>query len=368
MKGEVVYLYAFDVAYDIDLAKASAALASSEFRELTPSKTLPRDYPFYKPLALTKDPVQVETAMGVLTVRREAKVFSIGGVSVMLRVEFDVPGLGDLLRYHNPALEDGGRLDDAAGALAEEVLEAVRPFAVRPTAGRGRPEAFTVFCVTDPAPSASGKTAEMWLEEWRDEVAGLLTEETDFDRLSDTEVRETTRCAFSYTNDDLLVIDWDAALVLEPSGNTGDVLYILESANLQLTELQIYDAFLDKTLDQAYDDLERFSGRLPLFGGPSAILPRLKTALVDLTKFSEELTNITKFFGDYHLARVYMGARERFHLTEWENMLERKLDRLDGLYKRLSDDQNNQRMIILEVMIVLLFIIDLAAIFLKKGG
>lgn len=367
MKGEVVYLYSYDVAYEIDLPKARGALAGGEFRELTPSKTLPRDMPFYKPLAVTKDPVQVETALGVLTVRREAKVFSIGAVSVMLRAEFDVPGLGDLLKYHNPAVEDGGRLDDTAGALAEEILQAVRPFAVRPTAGRGGPEAYTVFCITEPAPSASGKTAEMWLEEWRDEVAGLLTEEQDFDRLSDAEVRETTRCAFSYTNDDLLVIDWDAALVLEPSGNVGDVLYILEAANLQLTELQIYDAFLDKTLDQAYDDLETYGKRLPLFSGPGDILSRLKTALVDLTKFSDELTNITKFFGDYHLARVYLGCRERFHLTEWENSLERKLERLDGLYKRLTDDQNNRRMIVLEALIVLLFIVDLAAIFLKGG-
>ncbi|MBI3297643.1 MAG: hypothetical protein HYZ75_05735 [Elusimicrobia bacterium] len=366
MRGEVVYMYAYDVAYEIDLVRARGALTTAEFRELTPAKTLPRDYPFYKPLGIAKDPVTVQTALGLLTVRREAKLFSIGGLSVMLRVEFEVPELGSLLSYHNPLVEDGGRLDDVAGALAEEVLQAIRPIAVRPAAGRGSPEAYTVFCVSDPSPSAGGKTAEMWLEEWRDEVAGLLTEEADFDRLSDAEVRETTRCSFSYTNDDLLVIDWDAALVLDPTGATDDVLYILEVANLQLTELQIYDGILDRTLESAYDDLERFAASPPLLGGPGDVLPRLKTVLIDLTKFSEEMTNITKFFGDYHLARVYMGARERFHLQEWERLLEGRLERLDGVYKRISDDQASRRMILLEVAIVVLFVVDLASIFLKK--
>ncbi|MDE2293516.1 MAG: hypothetical protein KGL53_15650, partial [Elusimicrobia bacterium] len=359
MKGEVVYLYAYDIAYDIDLARANAGLERAEFRELTPSKTLPRDYPFYKPLGISKDPVKVETSLGELTVRREAKLFSIGGLSVMLRVEFDVPGLGDLLRYHNPALEDGGRLDDVAGAFAEEVLQAVRPFAERPAAGRGHPEAYTVFCLREPALFQQGRTAEQWLEEWRDEVAGLLTEEADFDLLSDAEVRETTRCSFSYTNDDLLVIDWDAALALDPSGRFDNALYILETANLQLTELQIYDAMLDRTLDGAYDDLELYARRPPLLKGPGEMLTRLRTVLVDLTKFSDELTNITKFFGDYHLGRVYMGCRERFHLTEWESQLEGKLERVDGIYRRLSEDQNNRRMIVLEVAIILLFVIDL---------
>lgn len=366
MRGEVVYLYAYDLAYEIDLVKARGALTTAEFHELTPAKTLPRDYPFYKPLGIAKDSVKVETTLGTLNVRREAKLFSIGALSVMLRVEFDVPGLGDLLRYHNPAVEDGGQLDDVAGALAEEVLQVIRPIAVRPAAGRGSPEAYSVFCLSDPAPSATGRTAEMWLEEWRDEVAGLLTEEADFDRLSDTEVRETTRCSFSYTNDDLLVIDWDAALVLDPSGRTDDVLYILEVANLQLTELQIYDGILEATLDEAYDDLERYALKPPLMGGPGAILNRLKTVLIDLAKFSEELTNTAKFFGDYHLARVYMGCRERFHLQAWEQSLEGKLERLDGLYKRFSDEQNNRKMILLEVAIIVLFVADIASLFLSK--
>ncbi|MBI2363356.1 MAG: hypothetical protein HYV15_08260 [Elusimicrobia bacterium] len=367
MKGEVVYLYAYDIAYEIDLERARGALAQAEFREPTQSKTLPRDYPFYKPLVFSKDPVQVETVLGVLTVRREAKLFSIGGVSIMLRVSFDVPGFGELNRYHNPALEGGGHLDDAAGAFAEEVLQAIRPFAVRPADGRGDPEAYTVFCLSEPAPSGTGKTAEMWLEEWRGEVAGLLTEEEAFDRLSDAEVHETTKHAYSYTADDLLVVDWDAALLLDPTGGSHDALYILEVANLQLNELQIYDGILEKTLDQAYDDLELYSLNPPLLSGPGEILKRLKVVFIDLARFSDELTNTAKFFGDYHLARLYMGCRERFHLQEWEASLERKLERLDGLYKRLQDDQNNRRMILLEVAIVVLFVIDIVGIFTKKG-
>ncbi len=85
----------------------------------------------------------------------------------------------------------------------------------------------------------------------------------------------------------------------------------------------------------------------------------LREIRVDLARFSDELSNITKFFGDWHLARIYENISARFHLADWHRTIDQKLKTLDDLYQLLSQDRNNQWMLTLEVAIVLLFIVDL---------
>ncbi|HVE11842.1 MAG TPA: hypothetical protein VNI01_00490 [Elusimicrobiota bacterium] len=367
MRGQVVYMYAYDVAYEIDLNKVRAGLSRAEFRPVLPEdKTVPRDFPFYQPLHVGREPITVASSLGKVTVNREAKIFALGAISISLRVDFEVPGLGSLIPYHSLSLTGGESMAQIAARLCEELLPAVLPHALRPVEDKGNPEAYTVFCLKDLGNSRGGKNAQAWLDEWRGEVAGLLTEEEAFDRLSDSEIKETTRLNYSYTTDDLAVIDWDGALLVDPEGTFDDLLYILEVANVQLTEFQIYDRTLERFLDKAYDDVEAYSRKPPLLKGPGPILGRLKGVLMDLTKMAEEITNITKFFGDWHLARIYLGCSERFHLKEWENSLEEKLKTLDNLYKMLNDDMNNRRMLLLEAAIVVLFVVDVAKLLVSR--
>ena len=71
-----------------------------------------------------------------------------------------------------------------------------------------------------------------------------------------------------------------------------------------------------------------------------------------------------KFFGDWHLARVYSTLAGRFHLTDWHRAIDRKLETLDHLHEILEHDRNNCWMLVLEITIVFFFMIDLALWFL----
>ncbi len=94
----------------------------------------------------------------------------------------------------------------------------------------------------------------------------------------------------------------------------------------------------------------------------------MKEIRIDLARFSDELSNITKFFGDWHLARIYKNIAARFHLADWHHTIDEKLKTLDGLYQLLKVDQTNRWMLLLEVTIVLLFIIDLVFLFFGLKG
>ena len=94
------------------------------------------------------------------------------------------------------------------------------------------------------------------------------------------------------------------------------------------------------------------------------VLRNMREIRIDLTRMNDELSNITKFFGDWHLARIYQNISARFHLSDWSQSIGSKLKTLDNLYEMLNHDRTNRMMLILEVTIVLLFIVDLVLLLL----
>src|SRR5581483_7921973 len=197
-------------------------------------------------------------------------------------------------------------------------------------------EAYTVFCIESPMLDLDGShlNAENWMNANRRAVASLLTQEPDIDHLSRQEAEESTVRYLSYYDHDLVVVDWDAALILDEPQNFDETLYVMELANLQLAELEAYDRILDGSLERSYRDLTTRPLR-----GRDAMLRELRELRIDLARFSDELSNITKFFGDWHLARIYENISARFHLADWHKTIDKKLQTLDDLYQLLNHDQ-----------------------------
>ena len=100
------------------------------------------------------------------------------------------------------------------------------------------------------------------------------------------------------------------------------------------------------------------------FGGLSTTTVQrdLREIRIDLARLQDELSNITKFFGDWHLARIYKGLSDRFHLQDWHRAIDEKLKTLDELYQLLRADQISRWMLVLEMTIVALFVLDIVMI------
>jgi hypothetical protein len=367
LTGEVVYLYAFDVAYEMNRFPVKELLGQpvAQF-QVDASKRSPRQLFFYRPQMVRLPPLERLGPRGPVRLERQIKILPLGAISITVRIPFSVNSLEELVCFHDIRFNDGSYLYDEVRALAEDVRNELRPYLIRPNEKLGDEEAYTVFCIQGPLASTDGDgvRSEDWLENNRREVAALLTEETDPKRLSDQEADESTGKYFSYYERDLVVIDWDAAIIIDEPRYFDEVLYIMELANLQLAELEAYDRILDSTVDRSYRDLApaRFRGRQAL-----GVQRELREFRIDLARLSDELSNITKFFGDWHLARIYKGLSDRFHLGDWHRTIDEKLKTLDDLYQILRADQNNRMMLILETTIVLLFVIDLIVLFIGLG-
>jgi hypothetical protein len=358
LRGEVVYLYAFDVANEIRLEVVSTILSEQPVPfSVQHDRTAPRS-------ALLSRPLAVELAtpaaqLNGLPVRLLIRVYEVGVVSVTVRVAFAVGALSDLRTFHSPKLDDGRPLDAVARDLCAEVVRELGGSLVRP-GPVGDPEAYTVFTLTG---LAGERDANRWLADRRREVAGLLAE-TAPERLSDQQVDEVLRLRRSFESTDAVVIDWDAALVVDLDAYAEDVLFVLELANLQLEEFRWMDRVLDKYLDRAYEDLVR--RRWWAFGATAAVLRSLRRLRIDLARLADEVGHTIKFVGDSHLARVYAMARERFHLDQWRASVADRVRQLDEFYTLTRGELYDRRMLWLEVIIVIFFAADLLLILFKS--
>lgn len=363
-RGTVVYLYAFDVAYDTK-PLALRQLCGQPVADycVDTSKRSPRYLMLHRPLMVRLTPWERIGPHGPVRLEMAVKIFPVGAISLSVRVPFAVHDLKELVQYHDLTFTNGDLYSEVR-QLAEKIREELKPHFVRPVERLEEEEAYTVFCLESPLRAADGGKirAENWLAQHRREVAALLTQEPEVELLSAQEAEESTSLFLSYYEDDLTVVDWDAALVVDNPQEFEETLYVLELANLQLAELEAYDRLLDDAIERSYRDLSGEGSR-----SRSQIMRELRELKIDLARFYDELSNITKFFGDWHLARIYQAVSHRFHLGDWHRVLDGKLKTLDEIYHFLNADRTNRWMLVLEATIVLLFIIDLVVIVMGVG-
>jgi hypothetical protein len=358
-RGEVVYIYAFDVAYEMVRQPVRELLGQPVAQFVVDaSKRSPRHLFFYRPQMARLPPLERIGPNGAVRVERVVKLLPVGALSITVRVPFEVQRIEDLVEFHDLQFSNGS-LHEEVRHLADEIRRELTPFYIRPVSQLAEEEAYTVFCFESPLRAEGGVAlnAERWWRANRRAVASLLTQEPDPARLSRQEADESTGRYLSYYEDDLVVVDWDAALIVDARQHFDETLYVMELANLQLAELEAYDRILDDALERSYRDLSVRPLR-----HRSNMLRELRELRIDLARFNDELSNITKFFGDWHLARIYENVSARFHLSEWHRTIDKKLQTLADLYQLLNHDRTNRWMLILEVTIVLLFVIDLAVL------
>jgi hypothetical protein len=364
--GRVVYLYAYDVAYEMKRLPVHELLGQpmAQF-SVDASKRSPRHLFFFRPQMIRLPPMERIGPHGPVRVERTVKLLPVGALSVTVSVPFVVSSIEDLVVYHDLEFSNGA-LQQEVRQLAEEARQELARYFIRPAPQLADEEAYTVFCIDSPLAAEDGHplSAEDWLAQHRRQVAALLTQESDIGQLSRQEAKESTDRYLSYYQNDLTVVDWDAALAVEEPHQLDEILYVLELANLQLAELEAYDRLLDTAMERSYRDLVR-----PARRARGEVLQELREIRIDLARFSDELSNITKFFGDWHLARIYQNISARFHLADWHRTIDEKLKTLDDLYQLLNQDRINRWMLSLEVTIVVLFVLDLILLVIGvKGG
>src|SRR6266851_5900029 len=119
--GEVVYIYAFDVAYEMTRQPVRELLGQPVAQFVVDaSKRSPRHLFFYRPQMVRLPPLERIGPHGPVRMERVVKLLPVGALSITVRVPFAVGRIEDLVAYHDLQFSNGS-LHDEVRRLAEEV-------------------------------------------------------------------------------------------------------------------------------------------------------------------------------------------------------------------------------------------------------
>jgi hypothetical protein len=347
-RGAVLAYRLFDVGDAIDLAAAEKTLGGGRRVELSRAGA--------EAVQLRNPPLTVEIGKRRLMLPRgereaqvSARIYDFGAVSVVMRLEV-ARGTGwDALLDFSDEVQSSGWDDEAAARAELAPLLARLGEALKNPHGWHGSEDYTVFLLEE----LRGAPAARELRRRKD-LALLLLGEPPGTPLALVERRDVVKHALSYLDNDLVVVDWNSALVYEPSGST-DVLDVLETATAQLLELRYYDDLLDREMARIAGEIGR-RRPAPLLRNYGPLARSLMARLVELAEFTERVENALKVTGDFYLARVYLAAVRRFRIRWWQAQVYRKQALVARSYELLKGEVDAARSQFLELLIIFLIL------------
>ncbi|MGC9046846.1 MAG: hypothetical protein ACP5IC_01885 [Minisyncoccia bacterium] len=168
-------------------------------------------------------------------------------------------------------------------------------------------------------------------------IAVLLKSENN--ELSQEEINYTLNSKIQYAKNDLALVDWDGAFLLDPNGDFDSTIELIQIANLQLLRYRI----LDRKLDEKFQHISTLIRKLE-----NQKFFKTKELEIDLKKIIhyqadainqfQSIERDIKLIGDWYSARFYDLISKKLKLTEWREIIKDKINSLNNLYTTLSEN------------------------------
>lgn len=338
-----------DLGFAIDLAHAERILAADQIQQ---NFKKPRRAPEAQQLqrhstrvSQSGFPVEIGAFRSEGPV--EIVIWEFGAATIGYRVPIDTE-LASLVTLSDQLWDHGELLKDAR-RRAEQLLTAIRPAVDKPSLG-ARVEDYVVFELVLPDKQP---VSELWTTHAATTASILRAEPGP---LSEQEISDALAMQCAYVRDEVVLIDWFAAMLV--GEDMEDERLVLELTIAELLELRNLDEQLDRGVDEAYSVLTRKRSWLQSFSTRANDLGLVSQLQADAAVLFEGVDNALKLLGDQYLARLYRVASERFHLPQWDTAIERKIKVLDGIYEKMSTRAATRRFEMLEVVIIVLIAVS----------
>ncbi len=355
--GSILIYRLYDVAWDIDLKKVEERVREFK-RQSIDRKRFSKAFKFANPPLSLKLKSFEKTLCGKpYSINAYAKAYDYGVLSIIFEIsvkEMEITEFEALARIcDEPLREDFTQqldrlvidLGDALHQINQQKME----------------EDYTIYYLRQFDPAGSARDLLRTFD-----IGSLLLYEEGETPPSRATTKEMLSFSFSYSDNDLVVLSWDNAFVIEPGGSM-DIPDLLEFANAQLLELRVYDDMVDQELDSIS---ERIITEVP----PSIwkikryekLAARAMRTVMDLTGITEKIDNSLKVTEDVYYTRIYTSALSLFKVREWERSIERKITIASRVYDMLYREIANKRIELLEVIIIVLIAVEILLFLMMK--
>lgn len=357
-RGQIWALFAFDIGFAISLERLDRLRQSIPREPLAHKKPTPSYLQYAAPpriLSLGEAPPLLSAPGQIL-----ATIFDFGAASISYRWPITPADSLALATLHEASFAlYQRRLEGQAAKIAEELSEKIRPAIERPELAR-MVEDYYLFILEELSPAIpSGELLE--------NHCAPISQALRFEkmRLSLEQQQEAVAERISYYEHDLVIVDWNAAVIYDRDFE--DAAGVLELANVELLEARYVDALLDRRLNE-YQSLvpRRAAFLIPGLNPFRRAIEELGQMRIEYLVLSERVENALKLIGDLYLARVHRAASRRLYLPAWEAAIARKLEIASDLYQVLIDRVRTAQNQTLEMVIILLILAEIIIALLER--
>ncbi|MBV2167516.1 MAG: hypothetical protein KUL82_02305 [Bdellovibrio sp.] len=358
MNGRILIYRVFDIGKDVDLEKVQglfeASTSAQRFRLNRSSKAMIINN---APLSLTIENSKYDALGHPLDLEVTAKIWHFGALSLTL--SFEIPEKMDWNRLVELGnfLENDANLHALAKKRVEQIVIGMGPERLKTIDWETYEDyACYFFRKIDGCEKNAMKVFELH------DVFRLILSENNA-TLSEQIKKTIYESTFQYSQDDLAVIDWNSALIIEPSGSL-DIVDVIEFSLCQLLEMRYYDDLLDEKLTYLYTSLEEKSSNI--FQNHYTRLSKEAARIyLDISDTVESVENSMKVVGDFYLAKIFRAASQRLRFTDWRDSVDQKLANLAQISRLYVSESNEKRNQLLEIIIIALIAIEVVPLFMK---
>lgn len=357
-KGRILVYRVYDIGAEIDLDVVEALFQDKKLKERF---KLERKN---KSLIISRTPVSIQLGQVELSINGRkiladlvAKVWHFGTLSLSFQIPID-QGTSWLQLVETAAwMEKDDEIDRIAHEKALEFQVDIGGAISLPTAWTMN-EDYVIYFIQE-FEGLDCPTSQ--LIEKVDVPALILAETKEY--LSDSMKKSILDNRFQYSRDDLVVVDWNSALVVEPGGSM-DVPLIIEFALNQLLEMRFYDDLLDQRLNNLYNEV--VGKKRGLFSNKySRIAEEAGQIYLEISEIVENVENSFKTVGDFYLATIFRASSQRFRFDDWQRSIDDKLGNLAEVSKLLHSEVNESRNQMMEMIVILLIGVEVVPLILK---
>jgi hypothetical protein len=362
-KGSILIYRVFDIAEEVNLGRVEDLLNSPGRTARSRLKfTLnPRQTIIMRNAPITLGLGESEFSFHHLSVKAEisAKIWDYGVMSILFQIPIPENTSWENLIDFSAKIEQDTLIDESARFRSQELSTLLQP-ALREPHHWPEFEDYNIFFFEELSGMQDCKEIFDHVD-----VARLIVAENAAE-LSDRAKKSILESTLQYSKNDLAVIDWNSALVIEPSGKK-EVPEAIEFALTHLMEMRYYDSLLDQKLTMLYDSIEESRGKF-LSNRFSHLSREASARYIEFSEFIERVDNSFKVVGDFYLAKIFRVSNEEFRIPEWEGNIMRKMGLMANISALLQGEINVNRSLWLEITIVILILFELITTFVKIAG
>ena len=353
VKGSVLFLNLYDVAEEIKLDRVRELLGARP-QERVFKHAAPEYVRFERPPVLESIDV---TGLAPQGATGQVKYYDYGVISVLF--EFPFSAEWDDVVALAARWMSGSEFESAALRVVKEKCKNVESALVR-SYGNWLNEDYFIFHLYEVP--GSPPAADLAKDHGGD-IARMVRGETI--PLSREEHTEVLQSSISYYPSDLAVIGWNAAVIYDTHIGAQTAIQLLEYANSQLLEFRYYDELLTRVLAGVYGYLKTPRGFFARWLRQKEAR-RLQSVTVEVTELVERVDNSIKFLSDMFSARLYRLAAHKVGVPDYKSLVNQTLHTAEELYRSLVDEFQASRGFVLELMVVIILVIELAMVFRGK--